>query len=128
MGEERVHGAQVARLGVPAQPQVARPAKAGGEVPLLQAPVGDAAEPAPRPLENLCFSNFSACAPVFFAILVILHTCIFRDARCASERERSERERSASASEKSRKMAKIAKKREKIAKKSRKIAKIAKNR
>ena len=28
------------------------------------------------------------CAPVFFAILVILHTCIFRDARAKRERER----------------------------------------
>ena len=42
---------------------------------------------------DLYLSNFSCCTPVFFAILVILHTCIFRDARCASERERSERER-----------------------------------
>ena len=36
------------------------------------------------------FSKFSRCTPVFFAILVILHTCIFREARCASEREHSE--------------------------------------
>ena len=39
------------------------------------------------------FRNFSACAPVFYAILVILHTCIFRDARA---RAKNSRERSAS--------------------------------
>ena len=58
----------------------------------------------------LCFfSNFSRCTPVFLVILVILHTCIFRDARCASEARAREKTR-----EKSRK----------IARKTRKIAKL----
>ena len=66
---------------------------------------------------HLYLSNFSRCTPVFYAM---------RDARCASERERSERERSASASEKSRKnrekSQKMAKNRDNR-EKSRKIAK-----
>ena len=53
------------------------------------------------------FSDFSACAPLFCAILVILHTCIFRDARCASVASASEARARA-------------KNHEKIAKKSRK--------
>ena len=51
--------------------------------------------------------DFSLCAIVFYEILVILHTCIFRDARAMRERER-----------------KIERKNAKIAKNMRKIAKI----
>ena len=37
--------------------------------------------------------DFSCCTPVFYAILVILRTCIFRDARAMRERERKNKSR-----------------------------------
>ena len=47
--------------------------------------------------------DFSCCTPVFYAILVILHTCIFRDARARAKNEtRKKREQSRKNREKSR--------------------------
>ena len=50
-------------------------------------PAADALQ-LPRSARPVGPQNFRRCAPVFYAILVILHTCILRDARAMRERER----------------------------------------